>query len=217
MNDVRIYEISSWWWWLFYHIGDGLIYPSTGLDRNPKSKYILSYNSSWLPYFCFHAHLIFCFVRPDSVHLSMRFTKLEMAHDCHTVHCSRFNVVDARVHRSKKTKWNLCYDYELFYFANEPKWILCMSNSVEWCFCSVRFRIFSKHWITFCHVEFDSIQFSRRYVNTYSWIKCGNASLCHLRIGSCCRTVGMSTTHRMCCKLKVNLAINQNCLPVNTE
>lgn len=47
--------------------------------------------------------------------------------------------------------------------------------------------IYSKQWITFCHVEFDSIQFCRRYVNTYSWTKYENAPLCHLRIGSWCR------------------------------
>lgn len=40
--------------------------------------------------------------------------------------------------RSKETKWNLCYDYELFYFANEPKWIPCI-NSVDCRMCFAGF------------------------------------------------------------------------------
>lgn len=74
---------------------------STGPDRNTKSKYVLNYDSSWFSFFVFIcmrvAYRIFCFVRPESVHLSMRFTKLKMAYDC-----SHFHVGLARVHREIK-------------------------------------------------------------------------------------------------------------------
>lgn len=173
---------------------DGLIYPSTGLDRNPKSKYILSYNSSWLPHMnriFFYSMPISYFVRPESVHLSMRFTKLKMAHDCHRAfpfQCCRtqgFTVSDQR-------KLNEIYVMIMNYS-------ILQMNRNEYCVCQTVSNCNSDLLKTLYYILSFWIWFNSIFSTLREHLLLDkNTKLPHFATSESELDVAMSVLHRMC-------------------